>query len=480
MKLPSLDEIKAEQAKRSLAEFIRQAWHVVEPMTDLAWNWHIDAIAEHLEAVTDGRIKRLLINIPPGHMKSLIVSVFWPAWIWTRSPGWRALFGSYALDLAIRDSIRCRDVLQSEWYQDSFRPAWTFKGDQNVKSHFENSMHGFRFSLSVGSQATGWRGDCVVVDDPLNVKEQWSEPARLEAIRWWDKTMSSRLNNPREGSRVIIMQRLHEEDLGGHVLSKRVGEYVHLCLPSEFEAARRCETRIGWEDPRQEEGELLFPELFPSDVIDEVKEDLGSGDYAGQHQQRPAPAEGIIIKRPWIRYYTVLPTRFDQIIQSWDCSFKDLKTSSYVAGTTWGQIGADCYLLDRVHEQLDLPGTMKAVQDMTARHPLCGAKLVEDKANGPAVVQMLRGRIPGMIEVSPEGGKIARAFAVQPVFEAGNVLLPHPSIAPWVEEYVHNLTSFPAAKTDDDVDSTSQALTWLKNRGIHAAYASAGKARSMR
>lgn len=480
MRQPTRDEINRELARRSLAHFIRQAWHVVEPDTELLWNWHIDAIAEHLEAVSDGRIRRLLINVPPGHMKSLIVCVFWPAWMWLHQPGWRALFGSYSADLAIRDSVRCRDLLQNEWYQDTFHPGWHFAGDQNVKSYFKNDRQGFRFSLSVGSQATGWRGHCVVVDDPLNVKNQWSEIARAEAIRWWDKTMSSRLNDPRSGSRVIIMQRLHEEDLSGHVLTKTKGQYVHLCLPSEFEPESQCVTELGWSDPRSKEGELLFPSLFNREVLDEAKEDLGSTDYAGQHQQKPAPAEGIVIKRAWINYYQRAPLQFDRIIQSWDCAFKDLKTSSYVAGTVWGQVGADCYLLDRIHEHLDLPGTMRAVESMTQKHPLAVGKLVEDKANGPAVVQMLAKRVPGLISVSPEGGKMARAYAVQPLFEAGNVHLPAPAIAPWVEEYVHNITSFPGARTDDDMDSTSQALHHLDVRRNPTVYTSAGRPRSMR
>lgn len=476
MKLPSLDQIKAEQARRNLGEFIRQSWHVVEPSTDLIWNWHIDAIAMHLEAVTDGRIRRLLINIPPGHMKSLLVDVFWPAWVWINRPEWRALFSSYSGDLAIRDSVRCRDLIRSEWYQKSFRPAWTMSGDQNVKSYFKNDRQGFRFSLSVGSQATGWRGDCVVVDDPLNVKDQWSEPARLEAIRWWDKTMSSRLNDPRKGARVIIMQRLHEEDLAGHVLEK--GGYVHLCLPTEFESERRCKTPIGWEDPRVDDGELLFPELFTRAVLEEAKRDLGSTDYAGQHQQRPAPAEGGIIKRAWLRYYDRLPPRFDQVIQSWDMAFKESKDGSFVVGTVWGQVGADCYLVDLVREHLDFPATIAAVRAMSVRHPTALAKLVEDRANGPAVIQTLKREIPGLIAVEPDGSKEGRAASTAPLWEAGNVHLPRN--APWLEPYVAEIVNFPNAAKDDQMDSTSQALRHLTGVGKPVVYTSAGKARSMR
>ena len=371
--------MQAEKARRSLAHFVRLAWPVIEPGTQLLWNWHIDAICEHLECITRGQLQKLVINVPPGHMKSLIVSVFWPAWEWIDRPETRSLFSSYALDLALRDSVRCRDIVTSEWYQNSFDAHWTvtdghwrLASDQNVKAFFQNSKKGFRFSMSVGGRATGFRGQKIVVDDPLNAKEMHSKLAREECIFWWDKVMSSRLNDPRSGARVIIMQRLHEEDLTGHVL--RQAGYEHLCLPSEFDPARKSVTCVlnmvpvertkngvtrivyepdptgektpFWEDPRTEKDELLHPELFTPAVIAQAKADLMS-DYSGQHRQQPMAEEGGIFKRKFWKYYTDLPKdekgqplKLEEI-QSWDMAFKDTDGSDYVVGAVWARAGRE-------------------------------------------------------------------------------------------------------------------------------------------
>jgi hypothetical protein len=286
-------EVKAELARRRLRDFIRQAWHVAEPARALIPAWHVDAIAEHLQAVSEGQIPNLLINIPPGHGKSLIVSVLWPAWQWIRTQAGarsRGLFASYEIGLATRDSVRCRTLIESEWYRETFRPAWKLSGEQNEKSYFVNTESGSRISLSVGGRSTGFRGDLIVVDDPLNASDQYSESARNAVIFWGDNVMSSRLNDMETGSKVIIMQRLHELDLSGHVLAQ--GSYEHLCLPSEFEPERRSATSIGWRDPRSGPGEILFPGLYPRRVLDQVKKDLG-----GAGLGRTAPATPVARRR---------------------------------------------------------------------------------------------------------------------------------------------------------------------------------------
>lgn len=464
-----------------LAQFVRDGWHVLEPGTEYLHGWHIDAVCEHLEAIARGDVLRLLVTIPPGHMKSLIVSVFWPAWMWTFRPTWRGIFSSYDATLAIRDSVKTRQLIDSEWYQDTFKPRWRLSTDQNVKSYFQNTEMGFRLSLSVGGKATGFRGNCVVVDDPLNAEDRFSSDKRLKVIRWWDTAMSSRLSNQATGARVIIMQRLHQDDLAGHVIEK--GGYDHLNLPSEFEPERAARTSIGWQDPRKKAGDLLFPAMFPAEVLDAARTDLGSLDYAGQHQQRPAAIEGALFKRAWWQTYDVMPPRFDVLALSVDCSFKETTSGSFVVLQLWGRVAASLYLLAQIRTRIDFPKTLAAVRWMVARDARIGPKYVEDKANGPAVISTLKQEIPGIVPVSAEVSKEARYAAASPYVEAGNVYLPSARLArewarvmrekarepgswlslddasdDWVSAFVDELATVPSSHYDDQADGASQAI----------------------
>jgi predicted phage terminase large subunit-like protein len=456
---PSLvDDIDRERAMRRLSEFVRQAWHVLEPSTAFVPGWHIDALCEHLEAVTLGQILRLLINMPPRHMKSLLVVVFWLCWEWIRHPELRWLFASYAATLAIRDSVKCRRLIESFWYQSRWGDRFALTSYQNEKSRFENDKTGYRIALGVGGAATGEGGDRVVVDDPHNIREAESETIRQGTLDWFDQVMNTRLNDPKTGAMVIVMQRLHENDLAGHIL--RQGGYEELKLPAEYEGSKHV-TGIGWQDPRTEPGELLWPERFGAAEIEWLKRSLGSYAAAGQLQQRPAPAEGGILKRRWWRSYLLLPSEFTEMIQSWDCAFKDTDTSDYVVGQVWGRIGADKYLLDQVRGRMDCPATIQAIKRLSEKWPQAVAKLVEDKANGPAVVATLKHEIAGLIAVNPQGGKEVRAHAVSPQIEAGNVYLPDPTIAPWVGAFIDECAAFPQGAYDDQVDAMTQALVRL-------------------
>ncbi len=257
LKRPSLrDEIDQELASRHLGDFVRQAWHVVEPSTPFVPGWHVDAIIEHLEAVSSGQIRNLLINVPPRHMKSLLVAVFWPAWEWIRYPERRWLFSSYAAQLSIRDSIKCRRLIESPWYQVRWGNTFALTSDQNTKGRFDNNRSGYRLSTSVGGAATGEGGDRIICDDPHNVQEAESDAIRKATLDWFDVVMSTRANDPKTVGRVVVMQRCHQQDLSGHLLEQ--GGWEHLCLPAEYEGAT-CATSIGWSDPRTQQGELLWP-----------------------------------------------------------------------------------------------------------------------------------------------------------------------------------------------------------------------------
>jgi predicted phage terminase large subunit-like protein len=269
------------------------------------------------------------------------------------------------------------------------------------------------------------------------------------------------VNDPKTAARVIIMQRVHEADLSGHVLAQ--GGYEHLCLPAEYEESKRT-TVIGWSDPRTELGELLWPERFGPAEIADLKLRLGSYGSAGQLQQRPSPAEGGILKPSWWRRYDRLENLPGfEMIQSWDLAFKDTRNSSYVVGQVWARSGAYFCLVDQVRAKMTFPETLQAFRELSAKYPECQAKLVEDKANGPALIQTLQREIPGIIAVEPDGSKEARAHAVSWLIEAGNVFLPQSSVAPWVDDFIEECAAFPKGAYADQVDCCTQALSRLQH-----------------
>lgn len=485
----------------SLREYIQEAWHVVEPKTPYIHNWHIDAMCEHLEAVSRGEIQYLVINIPPRYMKSLSVSVFWPTWEWTWWPESRWLTSSYGAGLAIRDALKSRRLIQSPWYQGNWGRVFALTGDQNQKSRYENDRTGYRIATTVAGTGTGEGGDRILVDDPLKQTDAHSEARRVAANEWWDQTMSTRGNDPETAAWIVICQRLHEQDLPGYILDRmQRGEedYELLIIPAEYEPtlyttllglnveANQYKTKLGWSDPRTDPGELLWPSRFSREKVEDLKRKLGSMATAAQLQQHPAPAEGALFKDEWWRFWKPkgvdvppvriktakgtfyeapcieLPDEFDEQLQSWDMAFKDLKENDFVVGGVWAKKDASRFLLDQVRDRMNIVKTIEAVRRMSANWPLALAKLIENKANGPAVVQLLHGEIPGLIEVDPDGSKVSRANAVIPMIEAGNVYLPHPHVAPWVHDYLKEFRFFPVGANDDQVDQTTQALRrWL-------------------
>lgn len=826
----------AKLCETSLREFVKQAWHVVEPATEFSPGWHIDAICDHLESVTRGQIKNLLINVPPRHMKSLAVSVFWPTWEWITNPAQRWLFMSYSSALSIRDSVKCRRLIQSKWYQRNFGDRYQLTSDQNAKEKYETDKTGHRIASSVGGMGTGEGGDrivcfphdtavttnlgyikigeivdgrlpvkvlsfdhasntrrwqtieeyesapgrdCVTIemsngesfsctedhpvyalgrgyvcasklrsgdeliddgklhdvrsgrkssaiahpevqkcvlqhgmqdemeqgrervqlagrrhiedmstvqcgvsvqasaggnkkvlllrvqgssspsigsrssrlrrfsygslrhmpvsgeaniekekesktlllqevcrdwspldnrwskspqlhsrtrgseisarihkgsasntqegwvlpnvssgtkrsdvclersshrlqhtkqqkkepnvfvqqlpwqgswssstqgdtegifvvrvvaaprpekvynirvaedhnyfvegsalvhncDDPISASDAESETILQSVLDWWDGTMASRSNDPKVGSRVIVMQRLNELDLSGHVLE--LGGFEHLVLPMRYESDRKCFTSINFVDPRTKDGELLWPNRFGEPEAQALEKALGTARAAGQLQQRPSPIGGGVIKKHWWKYWqprgaklrpvtvrmpdgkfeereaVTVPDTFGNLLQSWDLPFKDKKDSDFVAGLVVGTSGADRYILDSEHARMDLPETLNAFRRMSMRWPNAHLKLVEGKANGPAVIQSLRHEIGGLVEVEPDGSKAARLAAAAPTIESGNWYLPHPMLAEWVQPFIEELSAFPVGANDDWCDCVSQACARL-------------------
>lgn len=507
---PDTDEDRAVALRLAgdLREFIRDAWPVLEPARPFIGNWHIDCVAEHLMAVSAGEILRLIINIPPGSTKSSTVAVLWAAWEWIRKAYLRWLFASYAQDFAYRDSRKMRTLIrtrggrsegtlmQRRGYQGLLLllgQTWQLAGDQDTKGRYDTTATGMRLATSVDGQATGDHGDRVVVDDPLNPKQARSKKKREDVNRWWDETMTTRFLDSNSAA-VLVMQRLHEEDLTGHLLN-RDDSWHHLCLPAEympkhpFTYPASVKLPSGREiagDPRTTAGELLDPVRLDEATLDRRRIDLGSFAFAGQFQQLPAPEEGGMFKRGWfIRRWQpgfdrYLHLGWDRVIQSWDMRFGDSQkaSSSFVVGQVWGFHGADCYLLAQVRGRFGFTQTLHVVRALSAFEPRATFKLVEAKANGPAVIDALKREITGWVEIEPEGGKDVRAAAVTPRAERGEVILPAAETIPCPDHYLdeqgdrHDLApttvqdwiaehaTFPAGAHDDQVDAHTQALIW--------------------
>lgn len=459
---PLVEIDRAIIKKCGLKKFIELAWHQIEPGKNFIGGWHIDAIAEHLEAITHGKLNRLVINIPPGHMKSLAACVFWPSWVWTFRPECKWIFASYAMNLSRRDNLRMRRLLESEWFQTRWGSSFKPLRDNWGADKFINDRAGFRLCTSVDGTVTGEHADVQVCDDPIKPQDV-SKSSLGNCLEWWNETMSSRLVDFKKSARIIIMQRLHVNDLAGEML--RAGGYEHLCLPMEYERKFRCTTSIGFKDPRVDEGELLWPEKCPKEAVDEIKKDINSErGIAAQLQQQPVPHSGAIFKRGGVQYYEKLPN-IATTITSWDCTFKETG-SSYVVGQVWG-VTNDCMgyvLIDQIRNRMSFSDTLSAIKKFAHRYPLSSAHLIEEKANGSAVIDMLKDEIPGLTPVFPQGGKETRAHAIEHLWSSQCVWIPSPEKQPWVNDFIQELLEFPCSLHDDQVDAMTQALTWLRDR----------------
>lgn len=396
-----------------------------------------------------------MVFLPPRHGKSEFISRYSTAWILGKFPDTRIILASYEADFAASWGRKSRDLLEG------YGPS-LFGVEVSSKSSAANRWdieghEGGMVTAGVNGPITGKGADIGIIDDPVkNDQEAMSATYQKRTYEWYKSTFRTRLH--KGGAIILIMTRWHENDLAGKLLAAQEedGEkWDVVSLPAIAEEG----DALG-----REPGEPLCPELFNTDALTSIKNAVGSFWWAALYQQRPSPAEGGILKRNWWKYYRQAPEKFDEIIQSWDMSFKDLSTSDYVVGQIWGRKGADKYLLDQVRARLDFPATVQAVRNLSAKWPQARAKLVEDKANGTAVIATLKNEISGLIAVNPEGGKIVRAQAVSPDIEAGNVYLPDPTIAPWIHDFVEECAAFPNGAHDDQVDAMSQALHRLTKR----------------
>jgi predicted phage terminase large subunit-like protein len=463
----TLEMVDSALLSKDFKLFVIEAWEHIEP-APLVWNWHMAAICDHYQAVSEGRIKNLLVNVPPGTSKSLITSVFWPAWEWSWNPKIRWFFASYDQALSLRDSVKCRTLINSRWYQARWGHVFKLTGDQDAKGLYNTDKGGYRMASSVTGHGTGEHPHRIVADDPQDRKGAESETERASVRAWWKGTMSTR-GVSLGASRVICAQRLHEDDLSGIILEDMEG-WDHLCLPMRYEPGRMKRTSIGFLDPRTVPGELLAPRQFSGDAVTRLERELGSYGAAGQLQQRPSPAEGGIIKRNWWQFYDDIPVHFDKVLWSWDATFKDAETSDFVVGQVWGLKGINVYLLDQVRDRMDFPKTLAAVKALRSKwikypkllqDPTTVCKtLIEDTANGPAIISTLRHDVAAVLPVKVKGSKEARLQAIAPLIEAGQVFLPRGQA--FSESLMDEAAQFPNGAHDDQLDALSQALAHLQ------------------
>lgn len=464
----ALIELDRIDCGESFYEFVQRAWHVLEPVHPFIGGRAVKAVCDALQAVTEGVIKQLLINIPPGCTKSMTASVLWPAWEWGPRGlrHHRFINASYEKGLATRDLVRGRDLICSEWFQ--ARWPLKLKEDQDQKTYYENSGTGWRLATSVGGALIGYRGDRVVVDDPHDVRRAESDVQREEALRWWTESVPTRLNDQEKSAKVLMMQRLHANDLSGHTLRTEGDRWAKLVLPMEYESGRHCNIpEIGFSDWRSKDGELLWPERFSQQAVEKLKHTLSSkgGSYAvaGQLQQRPTAREGGLFRRDKTQFVDSLPSDVTRRVRGWDLAASVEKNSAFTTGvklaiTDRGQIFVEDVVRFRgsphdVERRLKLT----AVSDGYAT-PI---SLPQDPGQaGKYQKAALAALLAGFnVHFSTEtGDKADRAIPFAAQWEAGNVYIVR---GPWNDQFLGELHEFPGSEYKDQVDATSRASGYL-------------------
>ncbi|MGO1121225.1 phage terminase large subunit [Rhodovibrionaceae bacterium A322] len=462
--LVALDRI---DARHSLERFIRLCWPVLEPPgRPFQSNWHISALCDHLMAVSRAEITRLLINVPPGSMKSLSVAVGWPAWEWgpLAQPGSRFISASYAQRLALRDNIKCRRLIRSPWYQARWGRTFALSRDQNSKERFDNDQTGFRLATSVGGLGTGERGDRFIIDDPHNVHQADSPAVRETTLRWFDETVPTRLNDPARSAIVVVMQRVHERDVSGHILARELN-YEHLMLPMEFEPERRCQTVLGFTDPRRSAGELLWPGRFSSELVAELKDTLGEYAAAGQLQQRPVPRQGGLFQRHWFSFVEAVPAGADRV-RHWDLAASAERAGrdpDWTVGLLLARDSQGCFYLEDIQRlRADGPEVRRAIAATARRDgPSVQISLPQDPGQAGKVQAQDFARLLAGWRLSIEretGDKVTRAEPAAAQAEAGNIKL---LSAPWNGVFLEEAALFPNSAHKDQIDALSGALALL-------------------
>jgi predicted phage terminase large subunit-like protein len=449
--------------REDMAAFAQKAFATVNPGQVFHDNWHIWAICLALTRVAQGETRRLLITLPPRHLKSHLVSVCFPAWVLARDPRKRIICSSYSADLAESFSQQTRTIVQQDWYR-RIAPRMSFDPKRMTKDALWTTAKGFRIAISVGGSLTGKGGDILIIDDPMKADEANSESARRAAIEWYQTVLSSRFEDPKTVAIIVVAQRLHMDDLPGYLIAQ--GGWTHLNLPAEAWMRQKIEIapdRFANRSP----GDLLHPERFGPEELAGLRRELGSAAYQAQFNQRPVPPSGHMLQLKWFRRFELplQPSLIERIYQSWDTALETGGTNDYSVCTTWAVSGQRLYLLDVFRARLEFHELQKKVVELRAKFK-AHAVIVEKAGSGISLYQNLRRAGLGWIyTLSPKGDKQQRAAQRTPTIEGGLVYLP--VSAPWLESFEHEIAAFPHGKYDDQVDSMVQFMQTLEDGRRH-------------
>lgn len=449
-----------EFMRRDFGSFLIRAMPHIQGGAALDYNWHIDAIAYQLERVSKGSCRRLIVNLPPRNLKSIMISVAWVAWRLGNDPTLNFVCVSYSNELSAKHARDCRSIMQSRWYHDLF-PGTRINGSRSAAHDFETTAGGGRLATSIGGTLTGRGGDIIIIDDPIKPDDANSDTARDAVNEWFHSTLASRLNDKKRGAIVTVMQRLHQYDLCGMLI--KTGDWDVLTLPSiavEDEIIPLTRGRVH----ARKTGDILHPSREPYAALMAVKQGVGSINFEAQYQQNPVPAEGNMIRAEWLRVYDHLPDH-GEVVQSWDTASKDGIHNDYSACVTSLMSGNRLYVVDVVRQRMEFPELVKAAAAGARKHGAT-ALLVEDQASGMQLIQSLRTEaprgVPMPIARRPESDKKSRVAGISAMIEAGQLLLPRE--APWLAEFKQELLAFPNGRFDDQVDALSQLLAWARTR----------------
>jgi predicted phage terminase large subunit-like protein len=443
--------------RNDFVSFIRKVFQTVSPGERFLDNWHIEAMAYHLIKVVSGETRRLIITIPPRHLKSICTSVALPAFILGRDPSRRMICVSYSQDLAVKLSNDFRTVIKSDWYRRLF-PGTKIDPAKDTQADIMTTRKGFRLATSVGGTLTGRGGNLIIIDDPIKPEEAMSETTRERLIDWCGNTLLSRLDHKEQGAIILVMQRLHVGDLAGHFLEH--GGCENLNLPAIAEVEQTIE--IGPQRYHvRKVGDVLHAERESRATLDLIKAGMGSATFAAQYQQAPVPPGGNMVKWEWFKWYDDDDLEIDDVVISWDTAMKPTEFADYSVGTVWGVKGDFYYLLDVIRERLSFPELKRKAIEVYERWQPFGKPtvLIEDAGSGASLIQEFGAAKIPVIAIRPEGDKVMRMDAQTAKIEAGAVHLPRQ--ARWLDDLKTELLAFPHGLHDDQVDSISQALKWI-------------------